>query len=280
MLRLVRPGVFATARWRRKPTTLSHANGKNRSRSTRRVLHPSCAIPSRRNLPRYFKRKSASASRSPAASIPESSWRGATRAPGSLPCYTFGSMYRENQDVHLARRVAEMCGQPHQVITAGQEFLARFPHYAERTLYLTDGCVDTSRSADLYVNELARQIAPVRMVGTFGSEIICGLLMFKPVLPAPDIFRPEMPRPCVTRGRNVSKTICGQFDERRCFPSDRRRSLGGQMLEQTQLTIRSPYLDNEFVRTVFRAPRVEQGGGDVRLRLIREGSPAAGSATH
>ena len=26
--------------------------------------------------------------------------------PGSLPCYTFGSMFRENQDVRVARRVA------------------------------------------------------------------------------------------------------------------------------------------------------------------------------
>ena len=42
---------------------------------------------------------------------------------------------------------------------------------------------------------------------------------------------------------------------------------------QTQLTLRAPYLDNEVVRTVFRAPRVEQGD-DVRLRLIRDGSPA------
>src|SRR5712692_5524 len=61
--------------------------------------------------------------------------------PGSLPCYTFGSMYRENQDVRVARRVAKACNQPYQIITVGQEFLARFPHYAERAVYLTEGCV-------------------------------------------------------------------------------------------------------------------------------------------
>ena len=54
--------------------------------------------------------------------------------PGSLPCYTFGSMYRDNEDVSLARRVAKICGQPHQVITVGEEFLSRFPHYAERSI--------------------------------------------------------------------------------------------------------------------------------------------------
>ena len=86
-------------------------------------------------------------------------WR---KAPAeSLPCYTLGSMYRENQDVQLARRVAEICGQPYQVVPVDGECLARFPHYAERTLYLMEGCVDVSRSADLYNNEVARQIEKV-----------------------------------------------------------------------------------------------------------------------
>jgi len=31
--------------------------------------------------------------------------------PHTLPCYTFGSMYRDNEDVKLARRVAKLCGQ-------------------------------------------------------------------------------------------------------------------------------------------------------------------------
>ena len=59
-------------------------------------------------------------------------WRKAQ--PGSLPCYTFGSMYRDNEDVKLARRVARICGQSHQVITTGKEFLLRFPHYAARSI--------------------------------------------------------------------------------------------------------------------------------------------------
>ena len=70
--------------------------------------------------------------------------------PGSLPCYTFGGMFRDCKDVILSRQVAHACEQPHQVIPVGEEFLARFPHYAERAVYLTDGCVDVSRSPDVY----------------------------------------------------------------------------------------------------------------------------------
>jgi asparagine synthase (glutamine-hydrolysing) len=45
-------------------------------------------------------------------------------------------------------------------------------------------------------------------------------------------------------------------------------------LEETQLTMRSPYLDNDLVRTVFRAPPSALANNDVRLRLIAAGNPA------
>jgi len=47
-------------------------------------------------------------------------------------------------------------------------------------------------------------------------------------------------------------------------------------LEETQLTMRSPYLDNDLVRTVFRAPPSALANNDIRMRLIRAGSPALG----
>jgi asparagine synthase (glutamine-hydrolysing) len=47
-------------------------------------------------------------------------------------------------------------------------------------------------------------------------------------------------------------------------------------LEQTQLTVRSPYLDNNFVRTVFRAPTLNLSKDDIRLRLLGNGSSALG----
>jgi asparagine synthase (glutamine-hydrolysing) len=198
-------------------------------------------------------------------------WR---KAPsGDLPCYTFGSMYRENQDVYLARRVAEICGQPYQVVTDDERVLSQFPHYAERALYLTDGCVDISRSVDLWNNEMARQIAPVRMVGTFGSEIIRKAVMFKAVLPSPLPFTREMFAE-VSRGVDTYRNLLrGNRTSLVAFTQTAAYHFGVVMLEQTQLTLRSPYLDNEIVRTVFRSPKVEQGE-DVRMRLIREGSPA------
>src|SRR5947208_2417425 len=112
--------------------------------------------------------------------------------PRSLPCYTFGGMFRDCQDVLVARQVAHVCEQPHEVIQVGEEFLSRFPRYAERSVYLTDGCVDVSRSHDLYVNERAREIAPVRMTGIYGGEEIRRDRALNQVLPLPGLYRHEL----------------------------------------------------------------------------------------
>src|SRR6202008_3573505 len=37
-------------------------------------------------------------------------------APGTIPCYTFGSMYRDTYDVRAGRAVAGLCGQRHQTL--------------------------------------------------------------------------------------------------------------------------------------------------------------------
>lgn len=193
-------------------------------------------------------------------------------APGSLPCYTFGSMYRENQDVYLARRVANICRQPYHLIDVDRDCMAKFPQHAERTLYLTDGCIDVSRGPDLYNNQMARQIAPARMIGVFGSEIIRGAIMFKHVPPMADIYQAELANEISRAGTTYqdqfqkNKTTFAVFHQPSVY------LFGSLRLEESQLTMRTPFLDNDIVRTVFRAPRTASSE-DVRLRLVREGSP-------
>lgn len=195
--------------------------------------------------------------------------------PNSLPCYTWGSMYRDHEDVKLARRVARTCQQPYQVITVGPEFLSRFAHYAERSILLTDASVDLSRSPDLYVQEKVREIAPVRVVGTYGSEILMQAVMFKAVAPAAGVFEPLREQvgagiETYNANRQVHPITFIAFCQ---SPWHHYGVLG---LEQTQVGIRSPFLDNEVVKTAYRAPGPDTLAVNekVRARLIREGNPA------
>ena len=192
----------------------------------------------------------------------------------SLPCYTFGSIYRDNQDVRLARKVAKICGQSHQVITTGNEFLSRFPHYAERSIYLTDACVDLGRSPDLYVNERAREIAPVRIVGTYGSEMLLHAVMFKPEEPATGLFPPEMLCHLNAAKETYDTSLRVHPVTFAAFRQSPWHHYGVLDLEQTQVAVRSPYLDNDVIKTVYRAPDSIATNAQGRLRLIRDGNPA------
>jgi len=196
--------------------------------------------------------------------------------PGSLPCYTFGGTIRECRDVIVARQVARACGQSHEVIRAGGDFLARFPHYAERTVYLTDGCTGVNFAPVLYVNEKARKIGAVRMTGNYGDQILRRLRAFGPDEPASGLFRPEF----LDNIHGAVGTYAGLLQSHplsfAAFCQAPWYYYGLQALEHTQLTVRSPYMDNDLVRTTFRAPESACRNNDLRLRLIIGGSPALG----
>jgi len=191
----------------------------------------------------------------------------------SLPCYTFGGMLRECGDVRIGRRIAHMYGQRHEVIPIAAEFLSRFPHYAERSVYFTEGGVDVYRASDLYVSEKARKIAPAKVVGTYGSEIIRRAIMFKAIPPPERLFRPNFMvavRQAAEAYGELRKLHPVTFA---AFVQSPWYHQGILALESSQLSVRSPYLDNDFVRTVFRAPQSDTSGSDIRLPLIAEGNP-------
>jgi asparagine synthase (glutamine-hydrolysing) len=202
--------------------------------------------------------------------------------PGSLPCYSFGGMFRECEDVKLARQIAAKCGQSYEVIPVEKEFLSRFSHYAERTVYLTDGCAGVVRSPDLYANERAAAIAPVRMTGNYGSEIIRRLVAFKPGEPATGVFDPEL-RPRIHEAKETYAAVRqGNALSFIAFCQMPWFHHGLLALERTQISMRSPYLDNDLVRTAYRAPDSAVAksdvfaGGEDCVRLIRDGSAALG----
>jgi asparagine synthase (glutamine-hydrolysing) len=201
-------------------------------------------------------------------------------APHSLPSYTFGGPFRDCQDVIIARKVAEICQQPHQVIPVAGEFLSRFAHYAERTVYLSDGCATVNRAADLYANEIAAQIAPVRMTGNYGSEILRRLRAFKAVTPAAGLFRTDFLSYVEQAKQTYSQQLEGHTISFTAFRQAPWYQYGLLALEQTQLTLRSPFLDNDLVKIAFRAPNSSMPKSDIFednedcARLIADGSTA------
>jgi len=193
--------------------------------------------------------------------------------PGALPCFTFGGMYRDMLDVRIARRVAEACGQTHETLRLDKTYLDEFASHAERGVYITDGVADVCKATELYMNRLSREIAPIRMTGKFGSQVMRGLTGLRDRAPCETFFAPEF-TPHVNAARNTFARIRGRhglsfflFSEIPWFWA------GFTSAELSQLMVRSPYLDNDFVRLLYQVPAGALAGPEFQLDLIRRTSP-------
>jgi asparagine synthase (glutamine-hydrolysing) len=196
-------------------------------------------------------------------------------SPGALPCYTFGGMVRESHDVRIGRQVAGLCNQKHEVITVGQEFLSRFDHYSQRTAFLAEGCVSVANSPDLYVSERAREIAPAKIVGTWGSELLRQATTFKPIQPFPGLYDPELLKHVANAEATYANVRQGNPISFAAFRQTPWAQYGIEALEQTQVAVHAPFLANEFVRMVYRCPAPNRA--DIRDRLVVEGNPTLAS---
>jgi asparagine synthase (glutamine-hydrolysing) len=194
--------------------------------------------------------------------------------PDSLPCYTFGGPYRECADVQLARRAAAICHQPHQVLLVGEQFLADFPAIVEKSVYVSDGAMDASGSIDVYAQMLARRVAPVRLSGVNGGEILRGLVAFKPQRLSSRIYDRELLRQSLVAEQTYQSERAG---DKLCFIAFKQAPwfMSAKFaIEFSQITFRTPYFDNELVKLAYRVPNELAGSTTPALRLIAEGNPA------
>jgi asparagine synthase (glutamine-hydrolysing) len=199
----------------------------------------------------------------------------APRPPGTLPCYTWGGKYRDCADVKSARRTAKFCRQPYNTILVGAEFLSQFPNLAERAVYISDGTMDVTGSIDLYVQRLARQIAPIRVSGVYGGEILRRLVMFKPDPPEQGIFEAELERST----REAATTYADELEGHRLsFTSFKQAPwymASKFSVERSQISYRTPYFDNDLVALAYQTP-AKLLHNEPALRLIANGNQALG----
>ena len=192
---------------------------------------------------------------------------------GDFPCYSFGGPYRASFDVSVAQKVASACHQPHETIHVGGEFLDRFAHYAERTVYLTDGLVEPKHAPDLYVNEIARQIAPARLTGNYGGEVMRHVRAFKPARRVAGLWHAELERGFDQAESGYRALLDGHALSFAIFRQAPWHHFTLLSLEQSQLTLRSPFLDNDFLAVLYRAPEEALTSDALSMRLIADGNP-------
>ena len=222
----------------------------------------------RRILPRYFESQSRTGisltggqdSRMIMACLPKI---------GEKPvCYTFSGENRNTLDALLAAQIAEVCGLEYRVLRIDRDFFSDFASHVDRTVYITDGSLGSLGAHEIYLNNRARALSPVRVTGVFGGEILRGVSMFKPLHLAHRLVNADLAETvssCTgSWSRNGEHSVT--FAAFRETPELRFALVSAS---RSQVTFRTPYLDNEIVALAYRAPETARMSSDCTSSLVK-----------
>ena len=187
-----------------------------------------------------------------------------------LPCYTFGGQSGDVLDVRIAKEIASAHHQVHSVVSLDADFFSCFPDLAERSIFITDGTLDVCGSHELYLNRLARQIAPIRMTGNYGSEILRNASTFKTSPICEQLFHPDFSRYVSEARRTFSDVSGGNRLSVTAFKEVPWSLYGTLAAAQSQLTVRTPYMDNDLVGLSYQAPKDTKVCKELFIRLITD----------
>ena len=198
----------------------------------------------------------------------------ACRAKSSkdLIAYTFTGPRQMTLDDRIAARVAKTCSLKYRLIRLLPDFFSRFASHADRTIYLTDGYFGVTGAHEVYFNEEARELAPVRITGLFGSEILRGVSTFNALGLASSALNPDFAARVATATSQIEANTHPVSSA--AFRNVPWNLFGSMAASRSQLTLRTPFLDNELVAAAYRAPETLRTSAQPALKLIKNNHPA------
>ena len=189
------------------------------------------------------------------------------------PSYTFAGQWGELFDVRTSRKTASVYHQAHECIPINEQFLQGFADYATRAVHISDGTHNVFGAHDVFFNEIARDIAPIRLTGKFGSEVVrirrlVPSITYRRGFLGDDIGRLVEQLPSYTNTNPGGNSLTGVVTEEIPWHEYARVAV-----EQSQLVLRTPYMDNELVKLMYQAPKDSRTAGDIQERYVRERAP-------
>ena len=133
--------------------------------------------------------------------------------------------------------------------------------------------MDVSGSVDVYVQRLAREVAPIRLTGVNGGETLRQLVAFKPGTLNDRVFAPEILRLSMDARATYYSELEGNRLSFTAFKQTPWFMASKFAIEHSQIGFRTPYLDNDLVKLAYRVPPEWVGKDVPALRLIARGNP-------
>jgi asparagine synthase (glutamine-hydrolysing) len=184
---------------------------------------------------------------------------------------TFGSMYRNSRDVRIGKKVSDLCGFEHHTLRINKEFLNDYSQHFARAIYISDGMIDATNADTIYLNHLAREFAPVRITGKFGSQVLGRVKR---------ALRNRLPNPSLIH-HDFNHHIFAVSDSLVQFKNERNLTFvlskeipwywaRYTIPEMSQLIVRTPFIDNDLISLLYRAPREGFDGSAFELDTINK----------
>jgi asparagine synthase (glutamine-hydrolysing) len=188
----------------------------------------------------------------------------------SMPCYTWRGSYRDSLDVTVGRKVAKALGLQHHVFSIGKDFFENFSDLAHKTIYISDGSADVFKSHELYFNRLTRALSPIRLTGKFGTQTASRRFFTL----KPKIDKRVFSASFLADIKDLQHYI-RSFEGRESIMEVIRSAWpsGYLSIENSQLVVRTPYTDKEFVMLVFGAPDTYLQGRSIQKAIIKRNCP-------
>ncbi len=184
--------------------------------------------------------------------------------------YTFVGESGKPLDATIGRKIADVCRLRHHVIGLESDFFSDFASFADRTVFHTDGTFGVTGAHEIYFNARARELAPIRLTGNYGSEVLRRVSGFKRYTLAPGLLTPE----CRARMKGTDDEIrSGNSASFAAFQAVPWRLHGNYAANRSQLVLRTPYLDAELVALACQRPDDLRGSPSPATRLVNHGNP-------
>mgnify|MGYP005837795511 CR=1 FL=1 len=198
--------------------------------------------------------------------------------PEKVPGYTFSGPDRNREDLQIAQRIVEATGQALHLIDLDRKFLKEYPRLAQKAVSVSDGAMDITGACELYLDERVREIAPVQVSGIYGGAVLKKERLVHQSNLDRKLFDHEFQNMMSEVGTQYTELSSDglTFNLSRGIPWT---VFGNLSVDQSQMMIRTPLLDNDLVDLMCRALDDVMEGDQTLLRLVRDGNPVLAEKT-
>ncbi|MEY4916998.1 MAG: hypothetical protein RL616_911 [Verrucomicrobiota bacterium] len=188
-------------------------------------------------------------------------------------CYTFTGPAGRTMDDRVAEKVAAALGLEHHLLRLNPDFFTGFAAQADKTVFVTDGTSGIFGAHEIYFHQQARPLAAMRLTGNYGSEILRAISTFKPMGVKPQLFSSQF-FPAINAAEVRFAQEKKNPDTFAAFKEIPWNLFGNLAAGRSQISFRTPYLDNELVALSYQCPASIKKSSLPTMRFVKSISPA------